>query len=133
MDRFQYPFHPYCTSFFFSLSVRGPTHRRNSTGLAELLGGWPIEPEYIILQGCLPPKKYPWIQQHKFLKFDRGGFFPPSCIYNRVALRGSQRKSLRSMKNTSPKMRNVSGAQDCFFAVYWRSTFLRRTSHILLH
>jgi hypothetical protein len=28
---------------FFSLSARGPTRRRNSTGLAELWGGWPIE------------------------------------------------------------------------------------------
>jgi len=34
------------TSFFFPLSARGPTRRRNSTGLAELWGGWPIE------QGC---------------------------------------------------------------------------------
>jgi len=31
------------TSFFFPLSTRGPTRRRNSTGLAELWGGWPIE------------------------------------------------------------------------------------------
>jgi hypothetical protein len=29
--------------FFFPLSVRGPTRRRNSTGLTELWGGWPIE------------------------------------------------------------------------------------------
>jgi hypothetical protein len=33
------------SSFFFPLSARGPTRRRNSTGLAELWGGWPIEPE----------------------------------------------------------------------------------------
>ena len=32
--------------FFFPLSARGPTRRRNSTGLAELWGGWPIELEY---------------------------------------------------------------------------------------
>jgi hypothetical protein len=31
------------SSFFFPLSARGPTRRRNSTGLAELWGGWPIE------------------------------------------------------------------------------------------
>ncbi len=31
------------TSFFFPLSARGPTRRSNSTGLAELWGGWPIE------------------------------------------------------------------------------------------
>jgi len=31
------------TSFFFPLSARRPTRRRNSTGLAELWGGWPIE------------------------------------------------------------------------------------------
>jgi hypothetical protein len=31
------------SSFFFPLSTRGPTRRRNSTGLAELWGGWPIE------------------------------------------------------------------------------------------
>jgi len=30
------------TSFFFPLSARGPTRRRNSTGLDELWGGWPI-------------------------------------------------------------------------------------------
>ena len=37
--------HPRCylSSFFFPLSARGPTRRRNSTGLAELWGGWPIE------------------------------------------------------------------------------------------
>jgi hypothetical protein len=29
--------------FFFSLSAQGPTRRHNSTGLAELWGGWPIE------------------------------------------------------------------------------------------
>ena len=34
----------YLSSFFFPLSARGPTRRRNSTGLAELWGGWPIEP-----------------------------------------------------------------------------------------
>ena len=33
----------YLSSFFFPLSARGPTCRRNSTGLAELWGGWPIE------------------------------------------------------------------------------------------
>ena len=36
----------YLSSFFFSLSARGPTRRRNSTGLAELWGGWPIELPY---------------------------------------------------------------------------------------
>ena len=30
-------------SIFFPLSVQGPTRRHNSTGLAELWGGWPIE------------------------------------------------------------------------------------------
>jgi len=35
--------HPLFPKFFFSLSARGPTRRRNSTGLAELWGGWPIE------------------------------------------------------------------------------------------
>ena len=40
-DRLQHPFHPYF--FFFPLSARGPTRRRNSTGLTELWGGWPIE------------------------------------------------------------------------------------------
>jgi hypothetical protein len=34
---------PLLPKFFFSLSARGPTHRRNSTGLAKLWGGWPIE------------------------------------------------------------------------------------------
>ncbi len=33
------------SSFFFPLSARGPTRRRNSTGLVELWGGWPIEQE----------------------------------------------------------------------------------------
>jgi len=36
----------YLSSFFFPLSARGPTRRRNSTGLAELWGGWPIEQVY---------------------------------------------------------------------------------------
>ncbi len=36
--------HPLLPKFFlFSLSAQGPTCRRNSTGLAELWGGWPIE------------------------------------------------------------------------------------------
>jgi hypothetical protein len=34
---------PCSLSSFFSLSVRGPTRRRNSSGLAELWGGWQIE------------------------------------------------------------------------------------------
>ena len=33
----------YLSSFFFPLSARGPTRRRNSTGLAKQWGGWPIE------------------------------------------------------------------------------------------
>jgi hypothetical protein len=41
-DKSQHPPIPYF--FFFPLSARGPTRRRNSTGLAELWGGWPIEP-----------------------------------------------------------------------------------------
>jgi hypothetical protein len=36
-------FTPCYRSSFFSLSAQGPTRRRNSTGLAELWGGWPIE------------------------------------------------------------------------------------------
>jgi hypothetical protein len=35
--------HPLFPEFSFSLSARGPTRRRNFTGLAELWGGWPIE------------------------------------------------------------------------------------------
>jgi hypothetical protein len=35
--------HLYPLLLFFSLSARGPTRRRNSNGLAELWGGWPIE------------------------------------------------------------------------------------------
>ena len=34
---------PPLTLVLFSLSGRGPTRRRNSTGLAELWCGWPIE------------------------------------------------------------------------------------------
>jgi hypothetical protein len=37
----------YLSSFFFPLSARGSTRRRNSTGLAELWGGWPIEQDKI--------------------------------------------------------------------------------------
>ena len=40
-DRCQHPPIPYF--FFFPLSARGPTRRRNSTGLAELWGGWSFE------------------------------------------------------------------------------------------
>jgi hypothetical protein len=40
--------HPLLPKFFFSLSVRGPTRRRNSTGLAELWGGWPIEQAFFL-------------------------------------------------------------------------------------
>jgi hypothetical protein len=36
-------------SFFFPLSARGPTRRRNSTGLAELWGGWPIEQASLVI------------------------------------------------------------------------------------
>ena len=35
--------HPLFPKFFFPLSTRGPTCRCNSTGLAKLCGGWPIE------------------------------------------------------------------------------------------
>ena len=35
--------HPLFPNSFFSLSARGPTRRRNFTGLAKLRGGWPIE------------------------------------------------------------------------------------------
>ena len=40
-EKFQHPFHPYF--FFFSTERAGPYRRRNSTGLVELWGGWPIE------------------------------------------------------------------------------------------
>jgi hypothetical protein len=36
-------FTPCSLSFFFPMSAWGPTRWRNSTGLAELWGGWPIE------------------------------------------------------------------------------------------
>ncbi len=36
-------FAPCSLSTFFSPSARGPTCRHNSTGLAKLWGGWPIE------------------------------------------------------------------------------------------
>ena len=36
-------FTPCYQSSFFSLSTRGPTRMCNSTGLAKLWGGWPIE------------------------------------------------------------------------------------------
>jgi hypothetical protein len=38
--------HPLFPKFFFSLSAQGPTRRRNSTGLAKLWGGWPIEQDF---------------------------------------------------------------------------------------
>ena len=38
-------FTPCSLSYFFSLSAQGPTRRHNSTGLAKLWGGWPIEQE----------------------------------------------------------------------------------------
>ncbi len=40
-EKFHHPLLP--KFFFFPLSAWGPTHRPNSTGLAELWGGWPIE------------------------------------------------------------------------------------------
>ena len=43
--------------FFFPLSARGPTRRRNTTGLAELWGGWPIELVYQVNYVVLPTKK----------------------------------------------------------------------------
>jgi len=55
-DRFQHPFT--LTSFFFPLSARGPTCRRNSTGLAELWGGWPIEQEDVMLLACTEDTYY---------------------------------------------------------------------------
>ena len=39
---------------------------------------------YIILQGRLPPKKYPQI--HMYLKFGRGGFPPPGAPHRWVLL-----------------------------------------------
>ncbi len=39
-DKFLHPLLP--KLFFFPLSARGPTRRRNSTGLAELWGWWPL-------------------------------------------------------------------------------------------
>jgi len=39
--------------FFFPLSARGPTRRRNSTGLAELWGGWPIEQALIKVEAAV--------------------------------------------------------------------------------
>ena len=44
-------FTPCYLSSFFSLSARGPTRRRNSTGLAELWGGWPIERVLVMSDG----------------------------------------------------------------------------------
>jgi len=53
-EKFQHP--PLPKFFFFPLSVRGPTRRRNSTGLAELWGGWPIERDK--RANYLQPKNY---------------------------------------------------------------------------
>ncbi len=41
-DKVLHPLFP--NSFFFPLSARSPTRRRKFTWLAELRGGWPIEP-----------------------------------------------------------------------------------------
>ena len=49
-------FTPCYLSSFFSLSARGPTRRRNSTGLAELWGGWPIE----LVLPCWDQPSYRW-------------------------------------------------------------------------
>jgi len=40
--------------FFFPLSAWGPTRRHNSTGLAKLWGGWPIEQEKYISMELRP-------------------------------------------------------------------------------
>ena len=50
----------YVSSFFSPLSTRGPTRRRNSTGLAKLWGGWPIElgPRW---GGAQDNESYGWI------------------------------------------------------------------------
>jgi hypothetical protein len=45
---------------------------------------------YIILQGCLPPKKYPQI--HRYLKFGRGGFPPPHLTYGTFLKRTTSRR-----------------------------------------
>jgi hypothetical protein len=47
-EKFVHPL--FSNSFFFPLSARGPTRRRNFTGLAELRGGRPIE---LVPQGPL--------------------------------------------------------------------------------
>jgi hypothetical protein len=52
-DKSQHIFIPYF--FFFPLSARGPTRRRNSTGLAKLWGGWPIELEGALKDDILCP------------------------------------------------------------------------------
>ena len=53
---------------FFPLSTRGPTRRRNSTGLAKLWGGWPIEQASNMNIFCSPDKKdaviYPIKKSH---------------------------------------------------------------------
>ncbi len=54
-------FTPCYLSSFFSLSTWGPTRWRNSTGLAELWGGWPIEREFCQASTQLPPQiSSPW-------------------------------------------------------------------------
>jgi len=70
------------TSFFFPLSARGPTRRRNSTGLAELWGGWPIERALSLL---LAPwfligsyeKELPQAEDNNTILKDQ--YFWPSC------------------------------------------------------
>ena len=47
MDNILHPLLP--KLFFFSLSARGPTRRRNSTGLAELWDGWLIERASLVI------------------------------------------------------------------------------------
>ncbi len=53
-DSLSSPFthHLFPKFFYFPLSAWGPTRRRNSTGRAELWGGWPIE-----LAGCVATRK----------------------------------------------------------------------------
>jgi hypothetical protein len=47
MDNILHPLLP--KLFFFPLSARGPTRRRNSTGLAELWDGWLIERASLVI------------------------------------------------------------------------------------
>ena len=74
------------SSFFFPLSARGPTRRRNSTGLAELWDGWPIEQVQFVMYPETPSEGAEMFRRRNELESEGKNIMNITCCARQIII-----------------------------------------------